>query len=454
VRTRIGSPPRRWLAALLAIASLTLQADVVIPSSVYRDGLNFALFESDVRIFNPTGSPVNVTPVFYDQTNGGAAVTKPFITIPPRTQVAYDNVLQSLFGLGKGPFGPIRFETSAPIVVSSSVNNQNGCGNGSVSGQWLPGIDAANALRSGTLVHLAASADPKTGYRTNLDFMNPGSDSTNVTVKIRRGDGTLLSSATLGVAANGLVQKAIDDPSFPGVAGTTDTNLWVEFTSDLPVLAFASVIANASGDPFAIVMTADPAVPPVASFGFSPASPLPGQSVTFTDSSSNSPATQLWSFGDGGTATSGTSVSHAYAAAGTYKAAHFVTNAAGASSQVKDVVVSSGATSTPTPTPTPTSGAAVQIQVVASQWDFNPRTVTLKVGTKYQITWTSSDVLHGVGGLALLGIVNCNAIPAQGSCSATITPKSSQVGTYGYACSQSSCGAGHNSMTGSIVVTN
>jgi PKD repeat protein len=452
MRGRIGSTARRRLAALLALASLTLQADVVIPSSVYRDGLNFALFASDVRIFNPTDSPVNVTPVFYDQTNGGAAVTRPFLTIPARAQVAYDNVLQSLFGLGKGPFGPIRFETSAPIVVSSSVNNLNGCGNGSVSGQWLPGIDAANALRSGTLVHLGVSADSKTGYRTNLDFMNPGSAGANVTVKIRRGDGTLLSSATLGVAANGLVQRAIDDPSFPGVAGTTDTNLWVEFTSDVPVLAFASVIANASGDPFAIVMTADPAVPPVASFGFSPASPLAGQSVTFTDSSSNSPVTQLWSFGDGGTATGGATVSHSYAAAGTYKAAHFVTNPAGASAAVKDVVVGSAPAATPTATPTP--GATVPIQIVASQWDFTPANVTLKVGTKYQITWTSSDVLHGVGGLAGLGIANCSAIPAQTSCSATITPKSTQVGRYDYACTQSSCGAGHSTMTGTILVQN
>ena len=89
-------------------------------------------------------------------------------------------------------------------------------------------------------------------------------------MKIRKGDGTQLSSGTISVGANGLVQKALDDAgAFPGVAGTTDTNLWVEFTSDQPVLAFASVINNASGDPFAIVMTAEPNVSasaPVASY--------------------------------------------------------------------------------------------------------------------------------------------------------------------------------------------
>ncbi len=49
--------------------------------------------------------------------------------------------------------------------------------------------------------------------------------------------------------------------SFPGASGTTDTNLFLEFTSDQPVLSFASVINNASGDPFAIVAAADAAQP-------------------------------------------------------------------------------------------------------------------------------------------------------------------------------------------------
>jgi len=446
---------RRVTIALVAVASIALRGDVVVPSSVYRSGLNQALFVSDVRLFNPTESPASVTATFYDQTNGGAAVTKGPITVPPRSQVAYDNVLQSLFGLGQGPFGPLRFETSTPLVVSSSVNNLNGCGNGSVSGQWLPGLDTKTALTAGTLAHLAASADAKTGYRTNLDFMNPNAETASVTVKIRKGDGSMLSSGTLAVGANGLVQRAIDDAgAFPGVAGTTDANLWVEFDSDRPVLAFASVIANASGDPFAIVMTADPAVPPVAAFGFTPASPLPGEQVTFTDSSTNSPTAQLWSFGDGGTALAGSAVTHTYLAAGTYRAAHFVTNAAGASADVKEIVVAQPATPPPTPSPTPTPGGTVPISIEAKQWEFVPKTVTLKAGTKYQITWTSSDVLHGVGGLALLGIVNCNSIGAHGSCSATLTPKTTQVGTYGYACTQSSCGAGHQTMTGTIVVTN
>ena len=83
----------------------------------------------------------------------------PVVTIGPREQLAYDNVLQSLFGQSLGVFGPIRLQTTGALLVSSGVNNINGCGNGSVSGQSLPGIDTSAALKAGTLVQLAASAN-------------------------------------------------------------------------------------------------------------------------------------------------------------------------------------------------------------------------------------------------------------------------------------------------------
>jgi PKD repeat protein len=232
----------------------------VLPSSAFRAGRNGAEFRTDVRILNPGAAPVTVTPRFYDQASGGAVPAAPFV-IAGRSQVALDNVLLSLFGrtLVQGAYGPIRFDATGPIVVSSSVNNVNACGTGAVSGQWLPGLDASGALRAGTIPQVAVSSDASTGYRTNLVVMNPSTASATVSVGVRMGDGTLLSYATVGpLPPNGFRQVALDDPSvFPGVAGKSDSNLWIELSSDRPVLAFASVIHNASGDPFAVVAVPD-----------------------------------------------------------------------------------------------------------------------------------------------------------------------------------------------------
>ncbi|MEO8586002.1 MAG: PKD domain-containing protein [Acidobacteriota bacterium] len=451
VRIRVAA---RILLVVTVLAAGAGSADVVIPSSAFSAGQNSAEFHSDVRVFNPTNAPVNVTPVFYNQANGQtvAASAPGFVTVPARGQLAFDNILATLFLQAKGVFGPIRFQTSAPIIVSSGVNNVNSCGNGSTSGQWLPGIDVGQALKAGTLVQLAASADGGSGYRSNVVFMNPGTADAHVTTKLRNGDGTLVASATLDpLPANGFKQIGTLSAWLPSPNTITDTNLWLEFTSDQAVLAFASVINNTSGDPFAIVMTAEPNVSapvPVASYTVS-SSPTAGQPVTFTDTSSNAPTTQLWAFGDGTTATSGATVPHTYGAAATYRTTHFVANASGTSAAVKDVVVVAAG---------PTAVTITGSSHGSTKWDWLPGEVTLRVGQPYVITFVADpaeNLTHGIGGLAVLGISQCDLIPPQRPCVVNFTPTSGMVGSWTYACTKIDCApvkTVHDNMTGLITI--
>jgi hypothetical protein len=103
---------------------------------------------------------------------------------------------------------------------------------------------------------LAVSSSTGTGYRTNLVFVNPSAGVATPIVKVRRGNGALLSTRTIGpLQPNGFSQLGLE--TFPGLGGTTDTNLWLEFTSDQPVMAYATIIHNVSGDPFAVMATDD-----------------------------------------------------------------------------------------------------------------------------------------------------------------------------------------------------
>ncbi len=246
------------IAAVLLAGKATAQAKTyVLPSSAYSTGAGGAEFHSDVRLLNVTTSPVTVTPTFYDQSSGMTQSATPF-TISGRSQASYDNALSSLFRVGLGSYGPIRFDATGALIVSSSVNNVNACGSGAVSGQWLPGIDVSQALRGGILAQLALSAISTSGYRTNVVFMNPGNAGATVTATLRHGNGSAIGTTTYpALPANGFRQVSLG--SFPGASGTTDTNLFLEFTSDQPILSFASVINNGSGDPFAIVAAADSA---------------------------------------------------------------------------------------------------------------------------------------------------------------------------------------------------
>ena len=100
----------------------------ILPSSAFRVGANGAEFHTDVRILNLGLSEVTVTPTFYDQATSQKFSAGPFV-IGARSQKSYDNVLESLFNctLAQGCYGPIRFQATGTILVSSSVNNVNAC---------------------------------------------------------------------------------------------------------------------------------------------------------------------------------------------------------------------------------------------------------------------------------------------------------------------------------------
>jgi hypothetical protein len=81
---------------------------------------------------------------------------------------------------------------------------------------------------------------------------------------------------------------------------------------------------------------------PVASFTLSPSSPAASQSVQFTDTSTGSPTTWSWAFGDGGTSAV-QHPSHTFSAAGTFAVTLTVTNANGSNSASRSLVVAPAA---------------------------------------------------------------------------------------------------------------
>ena len=107
--------------------------------------------------------------------------------------------------------------------------------------------------------------------------------------------------------------------------------------------------------------------PPVAAFSYSPGSLSAGQTATFTDTSTGSPTSWLWTFGDGGSSTA-QNPSRTYTQPGSYTATLVAMNAGGSSSTSRTITVSQAtppSTHAPTPDftfspPSPAPGTAVQ----------------------------------------------------------------------------------------------
>jgi len=107
----------------------------------------------------------------------------------------------------------------------------------------------------------------------------------------------------------------------------------------------------------------------------------------------------------------------------------------------------------PTPAPEPEvelSGTLVggvrEINVVASQFDFGPEVITVRQGEEVRLLLTTDDVAHGIG-LREFGI-NERIVAGE---TTVVTFVADTAGEFTFFCSVP-CGAGHGSMTGTLVV--
>lgn len=114
-----------------------------------------------------------------------------------------------------------------------------------------------------------------------------------------------------------------------------------------------------------------------ASFTYSPASPIVGQSVQFTDTSTGSPTSWSWDFGEGGPSTS-QNPSHTFASAGMKPVKLTAANPSASSSTSRTITVAVNLAASFTYTPaSPVAGQAVQFTDTSVggptswSWNFN-----------------------------------------------------------------------------------
>jgi PKD repeat protein len=99
-------------------------------------------------------------------------------------------------------------------------------------------------------------------------------------------------------------------------------------------------VSNATGsDSTTKTITVTASQPPTAGFNATPTSGTAPLSVAFTDTSTGSPASWSWDFGDGGTFAGQSPPPHSYSSAGSYTARLTVSNGTGSDSAIKTITV-------------------------------------------------------------------------------------------------------------------
>jgi len=277
--------------ALVAISLLpaTLAADTPaaiqwVVTSAKATGRGGEQFVTSLRIVNPNAFPVSADLYFLPQSaldvlgdNSGA--TKVTVAVPANQTLALDDVLASTFGAtgaggiriesfeAGGAFNPPRagvWVLSQTLVVNARSSTQ-------VPGTYgfaIPSQSQDQLVAVGETAYvpyISASPSSSSGYRTNLFLLSGnGTDNTNLTVTLRKADGSTVGSTNITLGKSSQTQINVAD-FFGYVPTGSETNLTalVTVTSGGPVATGASIIDNAIGS----ISYAPPVKVPVANNG-------------------------------------------------------------------------------------------------------------------------------------------------------------------------------------------
>lgn len=249
--------PRLLSAALLVLCTFTASAKDVYLSV----GGSVGNFRTDARIFNPSfDKDITILARYLpagNVDNSGVAVKS--ITVPKRSMATYDDVVQSLFG-GGAPLGAVRLTSDDDFVATQRIYAAEAIG---TLGQFVPGVDPAQALAKGVVVQLKQNGAKGTRgtFRTNWGGVNPNGVVANIDFTLYDKHNTVAGTNTLTVQPYGVIAPM----ALAGFFGNPDRDLsdtWMSFESDQPIFVYGSVLDNGSEDPTFVPASADSGVAP------------------------------------------------------------------------------------------------------------------------------------------------------------------------------------------------
>ncbi|MGC8916078.1 MAG: S8 family peptidase [Thermoanaerobaculum sp.] len=209
-----------------------------------------AFWYTDVAIFNPATTPVSVKMTFL---SSGTSLQPVEFQLAASSQGAWRDVLASAFGFSGQGVGAILVESSQPVKVLArtysqvQVKQQDNSLAWGTMGQFIEGLPVASALGSGKVGYFVnLRSDPP--FRTNVEFVNVGSEPTQVEVRFFTNNGGAINMVTMDIPAQRRVQvsKALADGYQAAYAQVR------VLTTNGKVIGIASVVDGNATDPTTI----------------------------------------------------------------------------------------------------------------------------------------------------------------------------------------------------------
>jgi hypothetical protein len=205
-----------------------------------------ASWRSDIRLFNPTASPVTATLNYFPQPGNAGASGPQQVTIPAGQVMAINNSLQQLFTLtNSGGSMLVTTPASSQLIVTARTYNQTSNG---TYGQFIPAVTPADSIglsdnRVLQLLQLEASDK----LRTNIGFVETSGSPVTIEVDAIPTDSKVAAKTQFTLSANQFLQVSL--AQF-GLGTAYNVRVTVKVLSGTGrVTAYGSVIDAITQDP-------------------------------------------------------------------------------------------------------------------------------------------------------------------------------------------------------------
>jgi len=219
-------------------------ATIGFPKDVFLSiGGSVGTFRTDMRIFNPSQTKDIQVQAYLLPIGGGdnSGVVPKTITVPKRQQMIFDDVVTSLFSASG--LAAIRLSSSDDFVATQRIYAGTSAG---TLGQFVGGVDTASAKKNGVLIQLKSSPT----FRTNIGMVNPNSVAANTTWRLYDKNNTLVGTArTVALPPFAVISPQEMRGYLGASAGDDLSDSWIGYTSDQPIVAYASCVDNGTTDP-------------------------------------------------------------------------------------------------------------------------------------------------------------------------------------------------------------
>jgi hypothetical protein len=213
-------------------------------------GLAGTNFKTDVRMVNRSGGDATVTIEYYAKSNSGQSGPNETteVVIPSNGQAAVDNFLETVWGIDDGQ-GALVVSSDREITSSARIfNDQIDAGLGTF-GQYSQALAMSHAWSRGVIPFLSNSPSGSGGgFRSNIGWFNPSSDSINVTFYAYASDGTQLGM--VNAEAPGYQQQQVNVSDLWSELGNYPDPFYIYYTvtGGDAVFMYGSVVDNVNGD--------------------------------------------------------------------------------------------------------------------------------------------------------------------------------------------------------------